>query len=104
MTAMKRYALEIYLPGNSGRDVTCLIESDEPFLPIQKGDVINPRSWTHHYFETLQSYHPSEFGVLLKVTGVEHFIFQREDGFSQHKLGIFSVAVDDLEESRKFES
>ena len=96
----KRYALEIYLPGNSGSDVACTIESDEPFLPIQRGDLINPRTWTSHYASNLASYRPSQYGILLRVIGIEHFIIQRDEGFSQHKLGIFTEAVDDLDTSR----
>jgi hypothetical protein len=98
---MKRYALEVYLPGNLGTDVACSIESDEPFLPIQRGDLINPRTWTAHYSGNLQSHvQEREYGVVLRVTGVEHFILQREVGFGQHKLGIFTEAVDDVEGSR----
>lgn len=99
---MKRYALEIYLPDNCGVDVACTVESDEPFLSIQKGDLINPRCWMHHYYENLNSSRPSEFGIRLKVIGVEHFIIQTDHGFTQHKLGIFSTAVPDLEKARSF--
>ena len=98
---MKRYALEIYLPGNAGTDVACSIESDEPFLPVQRGDLINPRTWTAHYSTNLQSHVADrQNGAVLRVTGIEHFIIQRESGFSQHKLGVFTQAVDDVAESR----
>lgn len=100
---MKRYALEIYLPQNPGSDTACTIEADEPFLPIQRGDLINPRTWTSHYFNNLRgSLDEGEYpyGVLLRVTGVEHFLIQREEGFSQHRLGVFTEAVSDTAESR----
>jgi hypothetical protein len=98
---LKRYVLEIYLPGNRGYDVACYMESDEPFLPIQKGDIINPRTWTSHYSSNLRaSYGKTKFGIVLRVSGIEHFIVQTEEGFSQHKLGIFTEALDDVAESR----
>lgn len=98
---MKRYAIEIYLPDSEGDEVACLIESDEPFQAIQKGDLINPRSWNSHYSTNLQSSFPNRpHGIVLRVTGIEHFIFQREGGFSQHKLGVFTRAEDDVADSR----
>ena len=96
----KDYAIDIYLPGNPGTDIACTIESDLPFLPFQKGDLINPRTWTSHYCELLNSYHASEHGTLLRVTGVEHFIHQGETGFRQHRIGIFTESVDDVAEAR----
>lgn len=99
----KKYSLDIYLPGNPGYDVACHIESDDPFLPIQKGDIINPRTWSSHYSSLLKtSYNESErkYGIVLRVTGIEHFIMQNEGGFSQHKLGIFTEAIDDIPETR----
>ncbi len=94
---LKKYAIEVYAPGSRGMDVVCYIESDESFLPIQKGDLLNPRVW-----ETSGAVNsePSQFGMILRVTGIEHFIIQREPGFSQHKLGIFTEQVDDVQESR----
>ncbi len=98
---LKRYSLEIYLPDNKGSDIACLIEADEPFLSIHIGDIINPRTWTHHYLSTLQEHYKSfKIGTLLRVTGIEHFIIQRNEGYSQHKLGIFTEAIKDNEESR----
>lgn len=101
-TPLKRYKLEIYPPGNHGYDVVCVIESDEPFLPIQKGDLINPGAWNAQNSGNLQASHgETEYGILLRVTGIEHFIHQRDDEqFSQHKLGIFTEAVDNLPENR----
>src|SRR5689334_9350498 len=96
----KDYAIDIYLPGNPGTDIACTIESDLPFLPIQKGDLINPRTWTTHYFELHKSYHESKYGIVLRVTGVEHFIHQGESGFRQHRIGVFTEALDDLAASR----
>jgi hypothetical protein len=99
----KRYVLEIYLPGNSGYDAACVIESDLPFLQIQKGDFINPRTWPSGYSANLHAYIDNNkypYGIVLRVTAIEHFIILKQDGFTQHKLGIFTEAVDDVAESR----
>lgn len=103
MSTLKRYALEIYLPGSTGSDVACSMESNEPFLPIHKGELLNPRSWSTHYSGNLTDFRSGNPGILLTVTGIEHFIVQREDGsIVQHKLGIFTSAVDDVGASRQF--
>ena len=99
---MKRYSLEFYLPDNSGLDAVYTIESDEPFAPIQTGDIINPRCWPTHYFQSLEASRPSEYGIVLKVTGFEHFIIPGDDGFTQHKVGVFSTALPDDEHARNF--
>jgi hypothetical protein len=97
----KRYALEIYLPNNPGYDVACLLESDEPFLPIHKGDLINPATWTSHYVQNFNLFtktEPNQF--ILRVTGIEHFLCQREEGMGPHKIGIFTELVKNEAESR----
>lgn len=96
---LKKYALEVYAPGSRSLDVVCTIESDEPFLPIHVGDLLNPRTWDSHYCSAVNS-QPSKFGIVLRVIGIEHYIFQKDEGFSQHKLGIFTEALDDVAESR----
>lgn len=96
-----KYQLEIYRPNNSGYDSCCFMESDSPFLPIQKGDLINPRTWNSHYSNIYTEFPEFEYGIILRVTGFEHFIVQREDGFiSSHKIGIFTEAISDIAESR----
>ena len=99
---MKRYVLEIYLPDNPGSDSACLLDSDEPFLTIQKGDLINPRTWNSHYSGNLKaSTDQKTYGIVLRVTGAEHFISQREDGtIIEHRIGIFTEAVEDVAENR----
>ncbi len=94
---LKKYAIEVYAPGTRGSDVVCHIESDFPFLPIQNGDLLNPRVWDTH---AQVNSDPSQFGIILRVIGTEHFIIETETGFSQHKLGIFTEALDDVAESR----
>lgn len=98
---MTKYALEFYLPGSRGSDVVCTIESDVPFLPLQVGDLVNPRAWTTHYHQSINSDQSSKFGVLLRVVGFEHFLFMEEEhGLRGHKIGVFTQAVDDIAESR----
>ena len=100
-----KYELEIYAPGETAfdGDPTCNFESAQPFLPVQKGDLINPRVWTTHYQEQLSYHHPpGKYGTLLRVTAVEHIIVQRDDlSFSIHKVCIYTEALDDIEQSRQ---
>jgi hypothetical protein len=97
-----KYMIDIYLPNNPGTDVTFHAESDKPFLPIQKGDLINPRTWNSHYSSSLRaSTAETPYGIILRVTGVEHFIVQQEDeSLSRHGIGVFTEAVSDVAESR----
>jgi hypothetical protein len=87
-----KYTLLIYLPG-SIEDVACRLESDQPFMPIARGDLLNPRTWSNR---------PDDLAdVLLRVVGVEHFLCQVEDRVSRHSIGVFTEAVADDEESRR---
>jgi uncharacterized protein YfbU (UPF0304 family) len=98
---MKPYGLEIYLPGNDGDDAACTLESDQPFAPFQKGDLINPRSWPGHAHDAVRAtagHFPH--GALLRVTGIEHFIVHTDKGLVQHKIGVFTEAVDDTAKNR----
>lgn len=99
---MKRYALEIYPPGNSGRDVACFVESDSPLLAIHAGDLIGPGSWDSHWVEALRTFRGDfpPHGILLRVSGVLHMIIARDNGVTQHKLGVFTEALDDIDASR----
>ena len=85
-----------------GLDAVCAVESDEPFPPIQKGDLINPGSWIAQNSFNLRAAHgETEHSIVLRVTVVEHFISQRDDGdFIQHKFGVFTEAVDSVTENR----
>jgi hypothetical protein len=93
---LKKYVLEIYQPGEKGFINACSLESDEPFLAIQKGDIINPSTWNLYCLDSLEAeYHQSNYGIVLKVTGVEHFLVQNEDGsVSQHKITVFVRVVE----------
>ena len=98
---MKQYGLEIYLPGNGGDDAVCVLESDQPFAPFQKGDLINPRSWpslSHDGVQATVGYFPH--GAMLRVTGVEHFLVHTDKGLVQHKIGVFTEAFDDTAKNR----
>src|SRR4028118_455376 len=92
----KKYALEIRQPDEQGYVIACSIESDEPFLAIQKGDILNPLSWNLYCFDNLEGeYQMSAYGIVLKVTGIEHSFVQREDGsISQHKITVYTKPVE----------
>lgn len=97
----KKYALEIRQPDHAGFVLACSIESDDPFLAIQKGDIINPSTWNLYCFDSIEGeYQASAFGVVLKVTGVEHSLMQREDGsIRQHKITVYTRPVENNQES-----
>lgn len=92
----KKYALEICQLDRQGFITTCAIESDAPFLAIQKGDIINPSTWNLYCLDNLEAeFRESSFGVVLKVTGIEHAFIQKENGsISQHKITVFTVPVE----------
>jgi hypothetical protein len=92
----KKYALEILQPDNQGFVVACRIESDEPFLAIHKGDTLNPLTWNLYCFDSIESEHQSSaYGTVLKVTGVEHSLVQREDdSIKQHKITVFTIPIE----------
>lgn len=95
-TSGNNYALEICQLDRQGFITTCAIESDNAFLAIHKGDIINPSTWNLYCPDNLEAeYRESKFGVVLKVTGIEHSLIQRENGsISQHKITVFTVPVE----------
>lgn len=89
MTATrKRYQLEIYEPGGA-RDVRVFLESDTPFQGIQRGDLINPRSWHDESYD----------GNIFRVVSVEHILWNSQEGV-KHKLCVFTEGVEDTAEAR----
>lgn len=98
---LKKYALEIYQSVEHGFVKACAMESDEPFLSIQKGDIINPSTWNLYCLDRLEAeYSASSFGIVLKVTGIEHFLVQKEDGsVSQHRINVFTGLVENNQAS-----
>lgn len=102
MSTSKKYAIEVFAPGSRGYTSICSIKSDEPFLPIQKGDIINPVSWTEHYANLAKDSAPDcQHGAVFIVIAVEHFIVQTETGFRTHKIGLYTEALDDTADSRR---
>jgi hypothetical protein len=86
-----KYTLLIYHPGSSD-DVVCRLEADTPFMPIARGDLLNPRVWSNR---------PDALaGVLLRVVGMEHFVCQVEDRVSRYSIAVSTEAVPDTAESR----
>ncbi len=92
----KKYALEICQLDRQGFVTTCKIESDDTFLAIQKGDILNPSTWNLYCLDNLEAeFRESNYGIVLKVTGIEHSLIQRENGsISQHKITVFTVPVE----------
>lgn len=84
----QKYALEIYQPG-SIQDVLVVFESDTPFLSISAGDLLNQRAWPDGGHE----------GKILRVVGLEHFIWE-VGGMTKHKVGVITEVVDDTHEAR----
>lgn len=74
----KRYGLEIYHP--DGHNVLESFESNNPFMVIARGDIVNPNLW-----ELAQS---STKGF--RVTGVEHLIWRGRDRRTRHKVMLFT--------------
>jgi hypothetical protein len=94
---MARYTLEFYAPGETSQESIYAIESDVPFLPMQRGDLINPTAWPPRAAVQVPR------GALLKVIGIEHYIEVREKvAHFEHKLGIFMTAVRDTAKARRF--
>lgn len=94
--SVKKYALEILQPDKKGFVTACRIDSDEPFLAIHKGDTLNPSTWNLYCFDSVEAEETNEskYGTVLKVTGIEHSLVQREDGSTkQHKISVFTVPV-----------
>lgn len=88
---MKKYQIEIYLPG-SKLDVLMSFESKEPFMSINKGEILNPA-----FFPSYEN-NPDK---LLKVTQVEHILWQHnEQEDPTQKILIYTEEVDNKIESK----
>jgi len=86
-----KYILEIYEP-DSVKDLWVDFEASEPFLSINKGDILNPGIWP-------DSQSPMK---VLKVVNVEHLIFEsKTDNCIVHKLMVFTKEVEGTKELRK---
>lgn len=78
------FLIEIYKP-ESTTQVEFQYASSTPFMPISRGDIINPmKQKGSHVF---------------RVTNVEHFITENEKKI-EHKIGIYTMEVKDTHELR----
>jgi hypothetical protein len=84
----KPYHLEIYLPGST-QDALVVFFSDNPFLTIQAGDLINPGGWEQAVQVT----------GLLRVVNVEHIIWTLRNTV-KHKVCVFTEETEDTRETR----
>lgn len=82
----KKYTYEIYIPGSTD-DVWVVFYSDTPFIPLHRGDLLNPGLW-----EGSQS--PMK---ILRVLNVEHLLWE-SDSIVKQKVMIYSEEVDVEEE------
>lgn len=94
-----KYVYEIYAPGNPGDEAIYTVETMDRPLPIARGDLLNPGSWPQHNCDLAQGDHPRPPGVVLRVTGFEHFIAM-DLSTPTHKVGVFTEAVRNTRESR----
>ena len=85
-----RYTLEIMNP-DTLEDVYTTFESDVPFLAINKGDLINDRAF---HTKIVPRTH------VLMVTRVEHIIWTGAEDYPNHKLVVFTTAVEATREMR----
>lgn len=91
MEELKKYVLEIYEPGSTDT-AWVVLQSDEPFLSIHAGDLINPQAWG----ETAGT-----FQDLLRVMSVEHIVWHSKKlGDAKHKLCVFTAAVQNTKQVR----
>jgi hypothetical protein len=84
------YILEIY--SSFSMDVEKTFESQNPFMNINIGDIINPGTWENSDF-------PKERKIL-KVAKLEHFIWDFGKK-TTHKIGVYTVPVEDNRASRE---
>ncbi len=80
------YILEVYQPG-SADDVWITFSSFTPFMPINRGDILNPGVWP-------ESSSPMK---VLRVINVEHIIWEAKEQI-KHKVLIFTEEVDGTRE------
>ncbi len=89
--AESKYTLEIYEPGSIDT-AWVVLHSNEPFLSIHAGDLINPQAWGDA---------AGTFQDLLRVVSVEHIVWHSkkiED--AKHKLCIFTEVVPNTNQVR----
>lgn len=96
-----QYELHIYPPNGIGGDVCGVLQSTQPFMSIQRGDILNPRTWNEHWSQIYTQTPECPHGFLLRVIGLEHQIVQMKDEtITRHVIMVYTQAVDDVEESR----
>ena len=77
-----KYIIEIYYP--TGKDhLIAYFSSDTPFQAISKGDMVNSDSLPD-----------ANRAMDLRVSSIEHFIWNLETGESKHKVCVYTEAVD----------
>jgi hypothetical protein len=85
-----KYVLEIYGPRETDT-VLINLPSTTPFMPIERGDLLDPRGWPDGGDLT-------RAGKALRVTDVEHII---QEGL--HKIMVYTRAVDHTRQEIRWE-
>lgn len=95
----KPYILEIYSPGHVGEMVALRLETDQPPMPISKGDLVNLRG----YGRAMEIAGCS----VVRVVNVEHVFWDvkldpgdDESQWTTHQIMVFTTKVDDVAETR----
>jgi hypothetical protein len=86
------YTLDIYEPRSSSK-VWLKFTSQNPFMPINVGDLLNPSIWPETGERLL------EVIRLLRVTNLEHIVWT-SDGQARHTILVYTEQVEDTEETR----
>jgi hypothetical protein len=90
-----KYVVEIYHPGNPS-NVLASFASSGPFLAIQAGDVLNPRTWGHSARGDLDKLE----GRVLMVVSVDHLLWENAEAVT-HKTLLYTVAFEDTDHFRQ---
>jgi len=87
-----KYILEIYHGKNP--DALAVFASDSPFLPIARGDTINPFSWSDigGDLDVIRE----KFGArcVFRVTDISHFLHNSDGDLAKHQLCVFTEVLD----------
>ena len=81
-----KYVLEVRAPQQPD-EVVATFGGSEPFLPVERGDLLNPAHWKT----------PDLEGKLLRVLNVEHLIGGEE---LEHRIVLFTEQLEGAEDAR----
>jgi hypothetical protein len=92
------HRFDFYAPGSRSHETIYRLESTSPAMPLQRGDLVNPRAWGPNVNKnSLQDKYKA--GRVLRVRNLEHFLFEVDDEMI-HTIGVFTEALEDVAASR----